>query len=319
MAKQPVNSEQFLEMPWPASGLDVTDEFAMQAARTTTIGVNVRTFEAITRRGRGGVRPGINRYIDARVGGLNSPIQHLNFIVDPQEMALNAPDETVGVDYILDPSTNNLRIRNPFLGEAAGTARSVRRKGSARQTNRNRPSQTPQTPQTPIIDWPDQGNLNLHVPLGIGQLNAQARRPSDGTNVPGAYAYNPDFGATLGLGARQLDVAFTPTNATLYNSATGSTFVAIVSDGSDIGGHGTNPSTVSSDSASISPTGVTLALDGEHEVSYGSVTCVSRDPLAGIGGPLPGIGQLISIVWRPATNGSVFPDGGTFYWDFVPS
>lgn len=219
MANQPVVNDQFLNIDWPMHGLDVTDEFAVQAPGTTTDCVNVRTFEAMTQRGRGGVRPGISRYIDQRVGGLVSPIQHLNYIVDPQAEALVAPDETIGLDFIPDPSTNNLRTRNPGLGEGPGIERSVRRKGNARQTNRKRPSVGKVTPD---INWSNPADILAGTPLSGTQLNAIATDPSSHLAVAGVFTYTPPSGTVLGIGAAQnLHVNFAPTDTATYNSASG--------------------------------------------------------------------------------------------------
>jgi hypothetical protein len=98
MAKQnrPVQiaaQESLVEQLFPLNGLNVASTYDSQPSGTTPVGLNVRTFEALTRRGRGGTRPGLSRYINAQVSGANK-IQHLTYIVDPQAEAL--PGNNVG-------------------------------------------------------------------------------------------------------------------------------------------------------------------------------------------------------------------------------
>ena len=59
---------------FPLAGIDRSAAFDQQpkraalVSRTTVLGVNVRSFECITGRGRGGSRPGLAKYIAGRVG-----------------------------------------------------------------------------------------------------------------------------------------------------------------------------------------------------------------------------------------------------------
>jgi hypothetical protein len=87
MAKESKLQEQLAEELFPVNGLNVSTVYDSQPTQTTPVGLNVRTFETLTRRGRGGVRPGLSRYINAQVSGFNK-IQHLTYIVDPQAEAL---------------------------------------------------------------------------------------------------------------------------------------------------------------------------------------------------------------------------------------
>lgn len=110
---------------FPTSGLDVTTEYGRQPADTTPAAVNVMSFDVFLDRLRGGSRPGLSKYIDETVNG-DSPVQHLNILVDPRSPALNAD---AADELVPDPSTNNLSVRNP--------GRTVRQGGSGRQPNRN--------------------------------------------------------------------------------------------------------------------------------------------------------------------------------------
>lgn len=66
--------DAYADVQFPLSGIDRSDRYdatkaaPLAASRTTQLGVNVRAFEAMTGRGRGGSRPGIVKYIAGRVG-----------------------------------------------------------------------------------------------------------------------------------------------------------------------------------------------------------------------------------------------------------
>ncbi len=71
---------QFMDLHFPLAGIDRSSAFDRQPARkltdgnygrTSYFGKNVRTFEPTTDRARGGMRPGLSRYVDARVSGSN--------------------------------------------------------------------------------------------------------------------------------------------------------------------------------------------------------------------------------------------------------
>lgn len=121
--------EQFADIPFPLRGVDLSTQFQQQHPQTTVIGTNVRAFDPLAMRGRGGSRPGISVYGDP--DGLGAKIQLLDFIVDPQNDFLISDTDEGTVD---DPSTNNLSMRNP--------GRKVRRGGSIRQPNRKLPKPT---------------------------------------------------------------------------------------------------------------------------------------------------------------------------------
>lgn len=66
---------------------------------------------------------------------------------------------------------------------------------------------------TPTITWPTPAPITFGTPLSSTQLNATA-------NVPGSFVYAPKAGTILGGGTQTLTAAFTPSNTTLYNTAT---------------------------------------------------------------------------------------------------
>lgn len=124
------DQEQLRPLAFPLQGIDVSTEFELQPAQTTPVGLNVRGYEPGTMRARGGSRPGLSKYVPATVNGAHL-IQHLNYIVDPQDPALTtSSDDFGGGASEPDPSTNNGgNLRNP--------GRAVRVGGSGVQPNRN--------------------------------------------------------------------------------------------------------------------------------------------------------------------------------------
>jgi hypothetical protein len=72
----------------------------------------------------------------------------------------------------------------------------------------------------PTIAWATPAAIVYGTALGATQLNATA-------SAPGTMAYTPATGTVLSAGVRTLSVAFTPTNTTLYTSATASVSLTV--------------------------------------------------------------------------------------------
>jgi hypothetical protein len=108
---------EFTDLTFPALGVNRSDEFGAQEPSTTIDAANVRFFEALTRRGRGGSRCGLSKYVLDRVGGLNSPVQHLALIATTDAAAtLAAQDPYQGMTFpsaVFDPSDNGWADGNP--------------------------------------------------------------------------------------------------------------------------------------------------------------------------------------------------------------
>lgn len=100
-----------LPLPFPLRGVDVSTEYELQPELTAPEAANVRGVEPATARERGGSRPGLSRWIDARVGDTEAMIQCLDAVVTADADALLvAPGNgggDGGDDWIPDPSTNN--------------------------------------------------------------------------------------------------------------------------------------------------------------------------------------------------------------------
>lgn len=125
--------DQFADMLFPLHGLNLLQGFGSQPPGTTPVGLNVRTFEVLTQRGRGGSRPGLAKYIPGQIPGGPSKVQHLNVVVDPQGGALGDID---GGDFP-DPSDAGPRRLWGVWGTRSPSRR-VRRGGWGYMLYKNR-------------------------------------------------------------------------------------------------------------------------------------------------------------------------------------
>lgn len=112
------------DMPFPLSGVSVAGEFNRQPAGTARHGVNVRAFDPIAFRGRGGGRPGLVKFNPATVAGANL-IQHLNVIVDPTVDALTPDYSGPDAQPVPGPDGGTLLVRPG--GSGIAPSRSKRR------------------------------------------------------------------------------------------------------------------------------------------------------------------------------------------------
>jgi hypothetical protein len=78
----------------------------------------------------------------------------------------------------------------------------------------------PAAKTTPSISWPAPAAIQQGTALGSTQLNATA-------SVPGTFVYNPAAGTILPAGTHTLRVAFTPSDPSLYTTATASTSITV--------------------------------------------------------------------------------------------
>ena len=67
---------------------------------------------------------------------------------------------------------------------------------------------------TPTLSWPTPAAITQGTALSATQLNASA-------SVAGTFVYSPAAGTVLATGTHTLTATFTPTDTTLYNTATG--------------------------------------------------------------------------------------------------
>lgn len=100
--------EQFVDLSFPLSGIDLSLGYSEQRKGTTPEGINVRGFEPTTGRARGGQRPGLSRYIDAKVAGSTGEVQCLDLVILPDGSPLGISFDDVPVldtvFQLIDPS-----------------------------------------------------------------------------------------------------------------------------------------------------------------------------------------------------------------------
>jgi hypothetical protein len=72
----------------------------------------------------------------------------------------------------------------------------------------------------PTMSWTNPAPITFGTPLGSAQLNATA-------SVPGTFVYSPTNGTVLSAGTNQLNVIFTPTDATDYTTASAAVTLAV--------------------------------------------------------------------------------------------
>lgn len=161
--------EAYADLIFPSRGIDLSFGYGAQRPLTTPIATNVRLFEAITERGRGGSRQGLVKYIPTQIPSFptgSDLVQHLNFVVISvtDSLLTSEPppvlDPVTGLPPIDDPSSTGpptswgTGIINegppPITGVDAGsrnpggpggtpgiTPKKVRDKGSGVQPNKN--------------------------------------------------------------------------------------------------------------------------------------------------------------------------------------
>ncbi len=84
------------------------------------------------------------------------------------------------------------------------------------------------SPVTPTIEWATPAQITVGTALSSTQLDASAVVPGTSTTVAGTYVYTPPPGTVESTaGTVTLSVAFTPTDTSAYNSATGSVSLVV--------------------------------------------------------------------------------------------
>lgn len=108
----PDGRERFTDIRFPILGIDVSQELESQRPGTTPSGDNVRTFEKITYRGRGGVRPGLSKFLNDQVAPIPDsnpqPIQNLTVVIDPSGALFPFPFNDVPGEWFDNSDPSNL-------------------------------------------------------------------------------------------------------------------------------------------------------------------------------------------------------------------
>ncbi|HWQ47462.1 MAG TPA: PKD domain-containing protein [Methanosarcina sp.] len=76
---------------------------------------------------------------------------------------------------------------------------------------------------TPLITWSKPADITYGTSLSETQLNASA-------SVPGSFVYTPASGTVLDMGTQTLQVAFTPSDATNYTTASSSVSINVANN-----------------------------------------------------------------------------------------
>lgn len=120
--------DNVIDLHFPKAGIDISQPFGRQPnrpvangeyARTTPRAINVRGFEPISNRTRGGQRSGLRKYITSQVSGKDYVIQHLNTIVTVGGVPVQTSQSGRVVSLVVVVEGNVYRL-NP--GETTWTA-----------------------------------------------------------------------------------------------------------------------------------------------------------------------------------------------------
>jgi hypothetical protein len=122
-------TETLTDLHFPKAGVDLSQPHYRQPnrpaaggvwARTTPVGVNVRTFEPATDRSRGGARTGISRYIGTQVAGSRFIVQDLNIFTTTTGGGVVQTSQSGRVVTLVAVSQGNVYSANP--GDTTWTA-----------------------------------------------------------------------------------------------------------------------------------------------------------------------------------------------------
>lgn len=207
--------EQFADLIFPLHGISLLQGFGMQTPGTTPVGLNVRTFEVLTQRGRGGSRPGLAKYIPAQLPNGPHKIQMLNVVVDPQGGALGDIDDG---DFPDPSDVGPRRLWGIYFTRSP--ARRIRRGGHGYQTWKNKPprlrliitadDQTKTAGQT--ITFPANG-MGFYTQMGLDVLetivSVTITSPGAGAGaVNGTYPIIPSHAIITGSQPNRYDIQY---------------------------------------------------------------------------------------------------------------
>lgn len=229
MAKQPQNQDDQQELVFPYAGIELTHPSLMSRPDTTPVAENVRFFEPLTGRGRGGSRPGIDKFIPEQVSS-NHEIQMIAAMVTVDgemiDFSFDGPNQRFpgiygGIGFIeLD-----LALLGPFdfptiPDDGDGGAVFVGGSGYPPFTKKNTPIKV--VISADIASFPD------GVPVGTvisvtGTLTDNDGNPLDPTVLDGKQAYmatdppgEEGDGFNYGIGATIGNSVFVSAPKTVY-------------------------------------------------------------------------------------------------------
>lgn len=143
-----MDEEHFADMTFPSRGVNKVSGFQIQLPETTPVGENVRMFEAMTNRARGGSRSGLSQWIEEEVtgAGLETTIQHIGIVVTNDGDAMLGSFNT---GDFLDPSSAGPEFSWPPLKFTRNPQRFVRAGGDGVQPFKNHAPLSPPVPPIP--------------------------------------------------------------------------------------------------------------------------------------------------------------------------
>ncbi len=151
---------------------------------------------------------------------------------------------------------------------------------------------------TPIINWPTPAAISTTTPLSSTQLDATAT--FQGATLPGTYFYTVPpgttdaHGQTLSAGTHTLQVVFTPTDTTDFNSVTATVQIVVGTTGTfSVSG---SPVYSSGDCCFFSqPTPYNVTVSGSTAAPTGTVSVTFNSQILGTGTLTPGSGASSSV------------------------
>jgi hypothetical protein len=184
---------------FPVRGIDLARAFVRQTGETTARAVNVRAFDPLEDRHRGGSRDGLARWIDDALAG---EIQGIGAVAATGEEFVIGYYPFQWPDFVVNTS-NFAPVRPGGSGE-------------------------PQLPGlVPELSWsPGATSLYEDEAFGVTHYNPAALDPRDDTPLAGTFAFDVLIGSLFGhVATRQVIATFTPTDtATFRKGQTAFTF-----------------------------------------------------------------------------------------------
>ncbi len=253
--------EQFLDFKFPVLGIDLFRAFGVQRPGTTVLGVNVRTFEPETMRGRGGSRPGLMRQAPGQLPTADV-IQNLSVVVSVDGTALLANYNDQPPD-LYDPSDEG-----PLDAWPTGRFRRVPAPGLPEGGWAVPPWRL--APESVAITWGDLSPIGLGTGLSSTQLNAVATDRTTGDAVAGTYHYDPVSGTQLPLGEGQtLRLRFVPDDTDRYGTTYALNEIDVIQAGDELIQY--VQSAEGSEETDGPPWEVTIELPFDTEVTEGNL------------------------------------------------
>jgi hypothetical protein len=109
MSKTILPPDQLEEMPFPSKGVDVNSAYTQQPPGTTATGINVRVYDQLLMRARGGSRSGVTKYVPGQVAaGLIQDLNTVTFTTPTAIGSVNYLAGGTGVTTLPWPGTYSL-------------------------------------------------------------------------------------------------------------------------------------------------------------------------------------------------------------------